>query len=55
MGDKVIRAEECVARLEERMSGFWEAFRHEFKFMLAFNTPTLVAVIGILLKMVLAP
>ena len=47
--------EERVTRLEERVAGLDKRIDMVFKFMLMLNTPILVAVIGILLKMILTP
>lgn len=47
------RLEERVTRLEEKVSSLDKRVDMVFKFMLMLNTPILVAVIGILLKMVL--
>ena len=52
---RVSRSEERITRVEERIDGLDKRVDVMFKFMLAFNTPILVAVIGILLRMVLAP
>ena len=53
--ERITRLEERVTGLEERITGLDKRFDMMFKFMLMLNTPILVAVIGILLKMVLAP
>ena len=60
--DRITRVEERLAKLEERVSvleervvGLDKRVDMLFKFMLMLNTPILVAVIGILLKMVLTP
>ena len=53
--ERIDRLEECIVRLEERVGSLDKRVDVTFKFMLAFNTPILVAVIGILLRMVLAP
>ena len=49
------RLEERVVRLEERVSSLDKRVDMVFRFMLMLNTPILIAVIGILLKMVLTP
>ena len=46
---------ERVVRLEERVAGLDKRVDMVFKFMLMLNTPILIAVIGILLKMILTP
>ena len=53
--EEISKLEEHIDRLEDRVSRLEERVDMMFKFMLAFNTPILVAVIGILLKMVLTP
>ena len=53
--EEISKLEERIDRLEDRVSRLEERVDMMFKFMLAFNTPILVAVIGILLKMVLTP
>ena len=53
--ERLAKLEERVSVLEERVAGLDKRVDMMFKFMLMLNTPILVAVIGILLKMVLAP
>ncbi len=51
--ERVARLEERVARLEERVTGLEERMDMFVKVFIAFNTPILVAVIGILIKLLL--
>ena len=53
--ERLAKLEERVSVLEERVAGLDKRVDMMFKFMLMLNTPILVAVIGILLKMILAP
>ena len=53
--EEISKLEGRIDRLEDRVSRLEERVDMLVKFTLAFNTPILVAVIGILLKMVLTP
>ena len=55
LGQRIDRLEERATRLEERVGGLEKRFDVMLELMPALNTPILVTVIGILLKIILAP
>ncbi len=55
LNDRISRLEERVSRLEERVARVEGGLNLLVKMFIAFNVPLLIAVIGIMLKMIFVP